>query len=141
MTAEGAQSVEFEAVGLNGKAIPAGDFFLKPFNIAVFEFDDLPTAGADQMVVMTFVRDVIVLGLGTKVSSLGEAGLTEEVERTIDGRQSEMGILPSELVVKLFCSNVFLLEKGIEDEFPLARVFQLVLPKMFLENSHFFGVF
>lgn len=141
MTAEGAQSVEFEAVGLNGKAVPAGDFFLKPFNIAVFEFDDLPTAGADQMVVMTFVRDVIVLGLGTKVSSLGEAGLTEEVERTIDGRQSEMGILPSELVVKLFCSNVFLLEKGIEDEFPLARVFQLVLPKMFLENSHFFGVF
>lgn len=141
MTAAGAQTVEFEAVGLNGKAIPAGDFFLKPLNVAVFELDDLPAASADQMVMMTFVGDVIVLGLGAEVSSLGEAGFTEEVERTVNGRQSEMGILPSELVVKLLRGDVLLLEKGIEDEFPLARIFQLVLSKMVLENSHFFGVF
>ena len=77
MTAAGAQPVEFEAVGLNGKAIPAGDFFLKPFNIAVFEFDDFATTGANQMIMMTLMRDVIVLGLRPEVSSLGEAGFAK----------------------------------------------------------------
>ena len=141
MTAARAQSVEFEAMGLNGKAIPAGDFFLKSFNVAVFEFNNLAAAGADQMVVMTLVGDVIVLGLGAKVSSLGKAGFTKEVEGAVNGRQSEMGIFTSELVIELFCGDVFLFEEGIENKFPLARILQLMLPKMFLEDPHFFGVF
>ncbi len=141
MTTAGAQSVEFEAVGLNGKAIPAGDFFLKPFNVAVFEFHDLPTACADQMVVMTLVGDVIVLGLGSKVAGLGKAGFTKQVERTVNGGQSEMGILTSELMVQFFRGDMFLFQKCIKDELALARILQLVLSEMLLEDSHFFGVF
>jgi len=90
---------------------------------------------------MPLVGDVIVLGLGAKMSSLGEAGFTKEVERTVNSRQPEMGILTRELVVELFCGDVLLFQKGIEDEFPLTGIFQLVLPKMLLEDSHFFCVF
>ena len=44
-------------------------------------------------------------------------------------------------MVELFCGDVFLFQKGIQDELPLARILQLVLPKMLFEDSHFFGMF
>ena len=41
MTAAGAESVEFKAVGLDGEAVPGGDLLLQFFDLAVFKFDDL----------------------------------------------------------------------------------------------------
>ncbi len=141
MTAAGTQPIEFKTVGLNGKSVQGRDFFLKSFNVTVFEFHNLPTACADQMVVMTFVGDVIVLGLGSEVPRLSKAGFTEQVERTVNGRQSEMGIFTGELVVQLFRGDMFLSQKCIKDEFALTRILQLVLPEMLLQDSHFFGMF
>lgn len=90
---------------------------------------------------MALVRDVVVLGLGTEVPGLGQTGLTKKIERTIDSSEPQMRIFTSQLVVHLFSCDVFLLEKGVEDQFPLASELQLVLPEMFLQDSHFFGMF
>ena len=55
MTAARAETVELKPVGLDGKSVARGDFFLKPFDIAVFKFYDLTASSADEMIVMTLV--------------------------------------------------------------------------------------
>jgi len=55
MAAARTESVEFEAVGLDCEAVPRGDLLLKALDIAVFEFDDFPTTGADEVIVVALV--------------------------------------------------------------------------------------
>ena len=141
MTAARAESIEFEAVGLNGKTVPRCHFFLKTLNVAVFEFHDLSTACANEMVMMALMRHIVVLGLSAEVPGLGQTGFAEEVERAVNGRESQVRIFARQLVVHRFSRDVFLLQKGIEDQFTLPRKFELVLPKMLLQDSHFFGMF
>jgi len=141
MTAARAESVELEAVGLNGKTVPRCHFFLKTLDIAVFEFHDLPAAGADEVIMVAFVRDIVVLGLSAEVPSLCETGFAKKVERAVNGRQPQVRIFTSQLMVHLFRCDVFLLEKGVEDQFTLACKLQLVLPEVLLQDAHFFGMF
>lgn len=141
MTAAGTEAVQFETVSLDREAVTRRDFFLEAFDIAIFEFHDLAAVGADQVVMMTFVRDVVVLGLRTEVPGLRQACLTKQVERAIDGRQPQVRIFASQLVVHLFRRDVFLLEKGVEDQLALAGVLQLVLPEVLFQDAHFFLVF
>ena len=63
MTAAGAETVEFEPVGLDGKTVAGGDLFLEFLDFTIFEFDDLAATRADEVIVVAFVGDVIVLGL------------------------------------------------------------------------------
>lgn len=88
MTAARAESVELEAVSLNGKTVSRCHLFLKPLNVAVLELHDLPTAGADEMVMVALVGNVVVLGLSAEVPRLSQAGFAEKIERAINGRQS-----------------------------------------------------
>lgn len=137
MLATGAKAVEFETMGFDDKAVPGRYLFLQPFNVAVFEFHDLPAFCADQMIVVAFVRDVVVLGLRPEVSSLRQAGLTEEIERPVNGRQAQVRIFPRELVVQFFRCDVFLFQKRFQDQFPLAGVLQLVFPQVFFQQRCF----
>lgn len=115
MAAARAESVEFETVGLDGKAVSRGDLFLKAFDVAVFEFNDFPTPGADEMIVVPLVRHIIVLRLSSEVSGLSETCLTKEVERAVNGCQAEVGVFPGQLVVQLFRRDMFLFQKCVED--------------------------
>jgi len=65
------QTVELELVGLDSEPIPAGDFLLEAFDVAVLEFHDLPAGRADQVVMVALVGYVVVLGLGSEVTRLG----------------------------------------------------------------------
>ena len=141
MAAARAESVEFEAVGLDREAVSCRDFFLKPLDIAVFEFHDFPASGADEMIVVALVRHIVVLRLGAKVSGLGEPRFAKEVQRAVNSRQSQMRIFAGQLVVHLLSRDVFLFQEGIEDQFTLASKFQLVFSEVFLEDSHFFNMF
>lgn len=109
MTAVGAESVELKAMRLNGKTVPRSDLFLKPLDIAVLKLDDLPTAGTDEMVMMTLVRNIVVLSLGAEVTGLGQACFAKKVECAVNGREAEMRVFACQLVVHLFCRDVFLL--------------------------------
>jgi len=74
-------------VGLNGKPVAGGHFLLKLLDLAVFEFDDLPATGADQVVVVAFVGDVVVLRLGAEMPGLGQAGFLRALEGpSLEGR-------------------------------------------------------
>ena len=140
MTAAGAEAVQFEAVGLDGESVAGGDFLLELLDLAVFKFDDLAAAGADEMVVVSLVRHVIVLGLCAEMAGLGNTRIAEQVQRSIDGGQPQVGIALGELVIHRFCCDVFLPEKGVENELPLTREFQLVFRQVLLERVHFFSV-
>ena len=141
MTAAGAESVEFKPVGGNRKAVLGRDFLLKAFDIAVFKFHDLATACADKMVVMALMGHVVILGLCPKVPGLSQPCFAEQVEGPIDGCEPKMGIFACQLMVHFLSRDVFLFQKGIENQLTLARKFELVVLKMLFQNSHFLGMF
>ena len=77
MPAAGAEAVQFQLVGLNGEPVPTGHFFLQAFNVAVFELHNFATAGANQMIMVAFMGNVVILRLSAEVTGLGQAGLAE----------------------------------------------------------------
>lgn len=141
MTAARAESVEFEAVRLDGKTVPRCHFFLKTLNIAVLKFHYFPTACANKMIMMALMRHIVVLGLSAEVPGLGQTRVAKEIECAVNGRETQVRIFARQLVVHRFGRDVFLFQKGIEDQFALPRKFELVLPEMFLQNPHFFDMF
>jgi hypothetical protein len=127
MTTARAEAIELETVGLNGESIASGDFFLKLFNFTVFKLDDLAATGANEVIVVALMRNVIVLGLRPEVPGLGESRIAKQVQCPVNGRQSEMWISFSQLVIHSFGRDMFLPEKRRKDEFALAGELQLVL--------------
>ena len=141
MTTTRTDTVEFEAMGLDGKAVAGGHFFLKFLDLAVFKLHDLSAVGADQVVVMAFVGDIVVLGLGAEVPGLRQARFAKEVERAVDRCEAQVRIFFGQLVIHLFRGDVFLLEESIEDELTLTRDLKLVFGEMLFQHLHLFGVF
>lgn len=128
-------------MGLNDKAILCGDFFLEPFDLAIFELHNGAATRADQMVMMTFVGDVVVLRLGAEVASLGNSGFAKQIQRAIDGSEAKMRIFLRELMVHSFRRDMFLSQECGEDQFALASQLQLMLGQMLAEYVHLFESF
>lgn len=141
MTAAGTEAVEFESVGGDRKAVAGRNFFLKALDITVFKFDDLAAAGADEVVVMAFMGHIVILGLCPKVPRLSEPRFAEQVEGSVNGCESKMGIFACQLMVHFLGGNVLLLEKGVQDQLTLARKFELVPSQVLFQNPHFLGMF
>lgn len=137
MTAARTEAVQLKSVGIDGKPVAGGHFFLKPLNFFIFEFHDLFAAGADEMIVVALVRDVVVLRLRAEVPGLCETGIAEQIERPIDGREAKMRIGLRQLVIHGFCGNVFLPEEGVQNQFALASELELMLAQMLLQGLHF----
>lgn len=141
MTAAGAEAVELKAMSLDGKPVAGCHFLLQLLDFAVFELDDLSAARADEVVVVPFVRDVVVLGLRTEMPGLSEACFAEEVQGAVDRGQSEVWVGLGELMVHGFGGDMFLAEKGAQNEFSLLGEFQLMFGEMLFEHIHFLYVF
>ena len=138
MTAGRAEAVELKAVVFDSKSIPGSDFLLEPLDLLILKFHDLLATGADEVVVVALMRDIVVLRLRTEVSGLCEAGIAEQIERPIDGREPKMGISFSQLVIHGFRGDVFLPEKGAENQLTLACELELMFPQVLLQSRHFF---
>src|SRR4249920_844458 len=126
MTAARTEAVELKTVGLNRKSVPGGHFFLEPLNFLVLKFHDLIAAGADEVIVVALVRDVVVLRLRAEVPGLCEAGIAEQIERPVDCRESKMRIGLSQLVIHGLRGNVLLPEEGVQNQFTLACELELM---------------
>lgn len=120
MAAARAEAVQFQSMGLDDKPILRCDLLLQPFDLAILELHNGTAPRADEMIVMTFVGDVVVLRLGAEVSGLGNAGFAKQVQRTVDGGEAEMRILLRELMVHGFGRDVFLPEECRQDQLALA---------------------
>jgi hypothetical protein len=138
MTTARTEAVEFEAVGLDGEAVSGGHLFLKAFDVAVFELHNFSAVGADEVIVVAFMGDVVVLGLCAEVPGLCQAGFAKEIKRAVDRRQPQMRIFFRQLVIHLLRGDVLLLEKGIKNQLALAGAFQLMFPKMLFQSRNFF---
>ena len=115
MTAARTEAVELKSVGLDGKSVPGGHFFLEPLNFLVLKFHDLLAAGADKVIVVAFVRDVVVFRLRAEVPGLCEAGIAEQIERSVDCRQPKVRIGLSQLVIHGLCGDVLLPKEGAQN--------------------------
>src|SRR4029077_11862420 len=119
ITAARTEAVELKAVGFDGESVADGDFLLQSFDFLVFKFHDLLAAGADKVIMVTLVRDIVVLRLRAEVPGLCETGVAEQIQRPVDGRQSKMRVGLCQLVIHRFRSNVLLPEKGVQNQFTL----------------------
>ena len=137
MTAARTEAVQLKSVGVDGKSVSGGDFLLKPLNFFVFKLHDLLAACADEVIVVALVRDVVVLRLRAEVPGLCEAGLAEQIERPVDGREPKMRIGLRQLVIHGLCGNVLLPEEGVQNQFTLAGELELMLAQVFLQGLHF----
>ena len=106
---------------LNHETVLPGHFLLQPFNFTILEFDDGSATGTNEVVVVAFVRDVVVLRLGTEMSCLGNPGFAEQVQGTIDGGQSQVGVLFGELVVHRLRRDMFLSQERCKNQLALTR--------------------
>ena len=77
MAATRAEPVQFKPVGLDHEAIFSRYLFLQPFDLAILEFHNGAAPGADQVVVVAFVRNVVVLRLRAEMPCLGDTGFAE----------------------------------------------------------------
>ena len=132
MTAARTEAIKLKSVGFDGKSVPDGHFFLEPLNFLVFKFHDLLAAGADEMIVVPLVRDVVVLRLRAEVPGLCEAGIAEQIERSVDGRESKMRIGLRQLVIHGLRGNVLLLEEGTQNHLTLAGELELMFAQVLL---------
>lgn len=58
-----AETVKFEFVGLNGKAVYSRNLFLKVFDLAVLKFDNFSAGGTNEVIMVTLVGHIIELRL------------------------------------------------------------------------------
>ena len=141
MAATRAEAVQLQSVSLDDKAVLRRDLFLEPFNLTILELHNGATSGTDEVVVMAFVRDVIVLRLGPEVSGLGDAGLTEQIQSAVNSGEPQVRVFLGELVVHGLGRHVFLSKERRQDQLALAGQFQLMLGQMLTEHVHFFEGF
>ena len=132
MTAARAEPVELKSVGFDGKSIPGGHFFLEPLNFFIFELHDLLAAGADEVIVVAFVRHIVVFRLRAEVPGLGEAGIAEQIERPVDCREPEVRIGLRQLVIHGLRGNVLLPEKGVQNQFTLPGELEVIFAQVLL---------
>ena len=92
MTAARTEAVKLKSVGFDGKSVPGGYFFLEPLDFFVFKFHDLLASGADEVIVVALMRDVVVFRLRAEMSGLRKAGIAEQIECPIDGCEPQMRI-------------------------------------------------
>ena len=92
MTAARTEAVEFKAVGFDDESVSSGHFLLQTLDFLVFKFHDPLAAGTDEVIVVTLVRDIVVLCLRAEVPGLCETGIAEQIQRPVDGRESKMRV-------------------------------------------------
>lgn len=138
MAAARTEAVQLQPVGLDHKAVLGRNLFLQPFNLAVLEFYNRSTAGADEMVVMALMRDIVVLRLGAEVAGLGDACFAEEIQRAVNRGESEVGIFLRQLMIHRLGRDVFLSQERRQDEFALTSQLQLMLGQVLAKHVHFF---
>ena len=126
-------------MGFDGEPVPGGYLFLEALDCLILEFHDLPAARADQVVMVALVRDIVVLRLGAEVAGLGQTCFAEEIQRAVNGRQSNMWVFFGQQAVHLFGGDVLVLKKRLQDVFALPRELELVLGEMVLEDANLFG--
>lgn len=141
MPATGAEAVKFESVGLDDKPVLGGDLFLQAFDLAIFELYNSATAGADEVVVMAFMGDIVILRLRAEMPGLGNARFAEQVQGAVDGGQSEVRIFLGELVIHGFRRDVLLPKKCRQDQLTLAGQLELMLRQVLAKHVHFFQGF
>jgi hypothetical protein len=107
---------------LDGKTVLPGDFLLKLFYARVLEFDDLPTADADQVIVMLIqVTGFIACLAISEMALLGDAAFSKQLQGPVNGGITDPGVFTAQAQVKFFGGEVGTdTQKLLENNFPLA---------------------
>lgn len=90
---------------------------------------------------MSLMRHIVVQGLSSEVAGLSESNFTEKVQRSVNGRQSDVGVLFGQQAIHLLRRDVFHLEEHAQNMLALTRKFELMLRQVLFEQAHFFQIF
>ena len=117
--ASGTESVQFEIPSGEMKPVRQGDLLPQPFDCRVLKLHDMPAACADQMIVISLRRNVVILGLLAEASRLRESVFAQHTHRPVNRIQRSSAPVSIEETVQTADGDVILLEKGQDNLFPL----------------------
>src|SRR5260370_31294523 len=123
------------------KSVLGGHLVLNSFQLRRVELDDLSASRADHVIVMLVL--VIMLVMGTAIAEsrfAGQARISQELQRAIDGGLPDARILFAHQAIEIFARHVTLgAEKYIQDQRALRGSLKALSAKMFDENFLLFG--
>lgn len=108
------------------KTVGASHPFLQAFDVGILKFEDRPTGGADEVIMVILAAALFVTRLAiAKVALLGQSTAGEEFEGAMDRGVADPRVLLANLQVELLGREVSpRLQKGIENDLPLPRRLQ-----------------
>ena len=126
LTTVRAITVEFKTMALNGETVLPGNFVLEFFNAGVFEFNDLATGDADQVIVMFVLTARFVAGLAiAKMTLFGDTAFGKELQGAMDGGITDAGVFPAQAKVKILGGKMRTgPQELLKNKFPLPGGFQ-----------------
>jgi hypothetical protein len=106
------------------KSIRFCDLLPQPFDSRIFKLHDVPTPGADQMIVIAFRKHIIVLRFFPEPPCLRKALFAQDPHRSIDRVQGRTMAAAIEHAIQLSDCHVLPLQKRLDDSFPLETPIQ-----------------
>jgi hypothetical protein len=98
-------------------------FILKDLDLLRKEFDDLATLGTDHVIVVVVVEMMFVISAIVAETDLScQTGLHQQLQRTVDGRQADTGVLFADQKIQIFaCDMTLCSQERKQDGFTLVR--------------------
>jgi hypothetical protein len=108
-------------MALDAKTMLPGHRFLQFFDLRIFEFDDGPAIGTDQVIVVCLGRTRLVTSLAiAKMTGFGNATLGKKLECPVNRRVTDARVLFAQQQVKLFRGQMRTgTQELIKDDFAL----------------------
>jgi hypothetical protein len=115
-------------MAINRKFIFFGHHFLQPLNGGVLKFDDLSALGANQMIVVLLVGNIIIQGPRiSEMPLLGQATAAEQIQGSVNRRQPYPNIPLADLSVKILRRDMIFAKKRFQNNLPLMGQFESML--------------
>ena len=122
--------IEFVSVSQDSKTDSVSHFLLRLFNHCRLKFENFPASCAHEMIVV-FVFDLVTRHTIIKTTLFGQAGLYKQLQRAVNRRVADSGVLVSNQLIEVFASEVAArFEKRLEDHLALLRLLEVVTLKI-----------
>jgi hypothetical protein len=137
----GATAVYFQTVIGHDEAMLMCNLFLQFLDTRILELDNFTAFNADEMIMMIAAVSDFVKGLtAAKVTLFGKATFRQQLERPVNCRIADMGMLFSNPVIKFLGRQMGgSTEKFIQNDFPLTRKLESLLADIISEHLAFVG--
>ena len=127
-------------VGIDHEPVRLRNLILQPLDLGAHELDDGPALDTNHVIVVLVLVAVLEAREAVpELDGVGQARLSKELQRTVDGRAANLGMLPVDDAVEVVHGHVTgRVQEVLDDDLALAGMFELVVREVALVNLDLF---